>query len=378
MPIELIDKIKPKNGQGFPLVDAEDVVMSDGSRLSNFSPKTQTDYSQNDSTAKDYIKNRPFYEGEPTINEFIPTAEATFTYTESDGAFVASGTPSPEMLALWKSDWKNCVFTWDGVEYVCEPQMVQGVKCIGNAGAMMGTGDSGEPFIVMCADASLFGIDIWMIYDLATEITGTIEEGATTAHEVGLVINAPNIAKLDPKYLENIDYETQVINKPFGTTPSGTVLFDKTVVCDEEGQAEIDYIKLVEGITYTAEIDGTVYTAVASANGGLFFLNLDDDHALITFGGATILSCPVGEHTVKVALAEDVVKKIDEKYLPDGIGGGSLPEVATSIDLSKFDSNGIIEETYASGTKTTTVEFDASGNPTKITDGDGNVITLTW
>lgn len=53
--------------------------------------------------------------------------------------------------------------------------------------------------------------------------------------------------------------------------------------------------------------------------------------------------------------------------------------VATSIDLSAFESNGQIAETYADGTtKTTTVEFDASGNPTKITDGDGNVTTLTW
>jgi hypothetical protein len=33
--IPLIDKIKPKNGGKFPLVDAEDVLMPDGSRLSD-------------------------------------------------------------------------------------------------------------------------------------------------------------------------------------------------------------------------------------------------------------------------------------------------------------------------------------------------------
>lgn len=54
-------------------------------------------------------------------------------------------------------------------------------------------------------------------------------------------------------------------------------------------------------------------------------------------------------------------------------------KVATSIDMSKFDTNGQITETYADGsTKTTTIEFDADGNPVKITDGDGNVTTLTW
>lgn len=34
MAISLIDKIKPKNGGTFPLVDAEDVLMPDGKRLS--------------------------------------------------------------------------------------------------------------------------------------------------------------------------------------------------------------------------------------------------------------------------------------------------------------------------------------------------------
>lgn len=36
MPIELIDKIKPKNGGKFPLMDAADVEMPDGKRLSEF------------------------------------------------------------------------------------------------------------------------------------------------------------------------------------------------------------------------------------------------------------------------------------------------------------------------------------------------------
>ncbi len=56
-----------------------------------------------------------------------------------------------------------------------------------------------------------------------------------------------------------------------------------------------------------------------------------------------------------------------------------LPEEPTAYDLSAFDTDGTITETYADGTtKTTTMEFDADGNPVKITDGDGNVVTLTW
>ena len=56
-----------------------------------------------------------------------------------------------------------------------------------------------------------------------------------------------------------------------------------------------------------------------------------------------------------------------------------LYKVATSIDLSAYESNGQIVETYEDGsTKTTTVEFDAIGNPIKITDAKGNVTVLTW
>lgn len=36
MAIELISKIKPKNGASYPMVDAADVEMPDGSRLSDF------------------------------------------------------------------------------------------------------------------------------------------------------------------------------------------------------------------------------------------------------------------------------------------------------------------------------------------------------
>lgn len=36
MAIELISKIKPKNGASYPMVDAKDVAMPDGTRLSDF------------------------------------------------------------------------------------------------------------------------------------------------------------------------------------------------------------------------------------------------------------------------------------------------------------------------------------------------------
>lgn len=51
----------------------------------------------------------------------------------------------------------------------------------------------------------------------------------------------------------------------------------------------------------------------------------------------------------------------------------------TGIDFSNYESNGQIVETYSDGsTKITTVEFDSNGNPSKITDSNGNEVAFTW
>ena len=54
-------------------------------------------------------------------------------------------------------------------------------------------------------------------------------------------------------------------------------------------------------------------------------------------------------------------------------------KVATEVDLSGFETKGKIVETYSDGTSLTyNFEFDSEGNPTKITDSNGNETVLTW
>lgn len=80
-----------------------------------------------------------------------------------------------------------------------------------------------------------------------------------------------------------------------------------------------------------------------------------------------------------VAISYEEIKLLDAKFLPmDEIKEAVAPKV-TSIDLTNFESNGTIVETYADGsTVTYTVEADANGNPIKITDSNGNETVLTW
>lgn len=57
----------------------------------------------------------------------------------------------------------------------------------------------------------------------------------------------------------------------------------------------------------------------------------------------------------------------------------SVESIVTEIDLTEFDSAGKIVETVADGsTRATFLQFDADGNPVKITDSKGNVTTLKW
>lgn len=54
-------------------------------------------------------------------------------------------------------------------------------------------------------------------------------------------------------------------------------------------------------------------------------------------------------------------------------------KTATAVNLSGFETEGKIVETYSDGTSLEySFEFDSEGNPTKITDSDGNETVLTW
>ncbi|MBQ6699747.1 MAG: RHS repeat protein, partial [Oscillospiraceae bacterium] len=53
--------------------------------------------------------------------------------------------------------------------------------------------------------------------------------------------------------------------------------------------------------------------------------------------------------------------------------------IPSNVDLSVFESEGIITENYPDGSSVTyTFEFDSEGNPVKITDSSGNETVLGW
>lgn len=138
----------------------------------------KSDWNQNDPTAPDYVKNRPFYDTS-IVTYIVPESTVAFSYM--DGQMSADWPESFDAV-----DGQTYTISWDGIDYECEITKWCGITIIGNL-AIIGEGsDTREPFI--------FGFqgDKWFVSasDSASE------------HIISIKIVTPGtIKKIDKKYL---------------------------------------------------------------------------------------------------------------------------------------------------------------------------------
>ncbi len=116
---------------------------------------------------------------------------------------------------------------------------------------------------------------------------------------------------------------------------------------------------------YRAIRDGQVSRDVVMYNGSAYVVAVNNPAPVMGI-------IPEGDTTGRWAL----LAAKGEKGEP-GEKGEEKRTVA--VDLSGFETEGKIVETYSDGTSVEySFEFDSEGNPTKITDSDGNETVLTW
>ena len=101
----------------------------------------QPDWNQNDSTAADYIKNRPFYTGNPVETMFVEESTVAFA---DDGGFYAAEFESTFEATVGET-YK---VSWDGTVYECTCVDFSGWTIIGNLSIVGAGSDTGEPFIL--------------------------------------------------------------------------------------------------------------------------------------------------------------------------------------------------------------------------------------
>lgn len=150
---------------------------------------SQADWNQNDDTQPDYVKNRPFYIGDPV--ETVVVEESTVTFIENDGLYVAEFRSTFE--ATVGDTYK---VSWDGTVYDCMCVDTNRLPTIGNTYILGEGSDTGEPFLMGVHNGE--GIMI-----LTTD--------TSASHTFSISRLVSEVVKIDKKYLpENIATKSDV------------------------------------------------------------------------------------------------------------------------------------------------------------------------
>lgn len=139
----------------------------------------QPDWNQNDDTQPDYVKNRPFYTGDPV--EIVLVEESTIPFSALGVLHIATLPSTFEATA-----GKTYKVYWDGATYECTCGVIGEVLFLGNLSIPDAGSDTGEPFFIAIVPNN--GAKIYTA-DTSDSHTFSIS---------GLV---PDVVKIDEKYL---------------------------------------------------------------------------------------------------------------------------------------------------------------------------------
>ena len=330
----------------------------------------QPDWNQNDSTQPDYVKNRPFYTGDPVETVLVEESTVSFSFSENEGVYM--GELRSTFSATFGETYK---VSWDGTVYECTCIDFSGMTAIGNLSIAGAGSDTGEPFVVAVDNGQ--GIAI-----------GTADTSAS--HTFSISEFAPEVVKIDKKYLVQPDWNqndsTQpdyVKNRPFYTgNPVETVLVEESTVSFAAnyglymGELRSTF-SATGGETYKVYWDGAAYECACvdfvdvlaignlsiigdgSDTGEPFIIVIsNNDRSLIVTADTS------ASHTVSIRYAVPQVVQIDEKYLPDTVATKSEVEVAqtTANNAQTTASNA---QTTANNAQTTANAARSTANTAK-------------
>lgn len=141
--------------------------------------KHRGNWDQNDPSADDYIKNRPFYTDENEKTIIVPEQKIT----------ISSGNPFTYLVLSEYIEFvvgQTYEVKWDNKIYSCVAFDGDGIGVIGNQGIFGNGTDTGEPFIMMVSKADGMGMVAAPTGTYTVEVTST------------------KIVKLDKKYLPDL------------------------------------------------------------------------------------------------------------------------------------------------------------------------------
>ena len=151
-------------------------------KTADFPEQVQPDWNQNDDTQPDYVKNRPFYTGDPIGMVFVE--ESTIPFADAGYGYLGQiqSTFVPTIGETYK-------VTWDGIDYECACIDFGGKPTLGDIDIAFGEPKpSGEPFLI-----APFNSEELQIIAVDTSASHTFSISSMTV--------IPPIVKIDRKYL---------------------------------------------------------------------------------------------------------------------------------------------------------------------------------
>ena len=220
---------------------------------------TQPDWNQNDDTQPDYVKNRPFYTGDPV--ETVLVEETTLPFEDSGEGFYMGGLQSTIEATLGEI-YK---VSWDSVTYECTCISFNDMPVIGNLSIAGFGSDSGEPFLIVIGDNQ--GIQI-------------AAADTSASHTFSISGIVAQIVKIDDKYVSDTFRDIVTAGDPlqwskddwatyYGLFQGGKLLKINTSI----GSNIESYVL---SMFYNARVGITQITTITTL-GGLYYLSTNPD-----------------------------------------------------------------------------------------------------
>lgn len=220
----------------------------------------QPDWNQKDSTAADYIKNRPFYEGDPV--ETVLVEESTVAFSESGGTYIGfiQSTFKPELGNTYKVFWDGTVY-----ESLCTPAYKDFM--IGNT-SIFGIGaDTGEPFLIgIHKDTNQNDIRI-------------ITKETSESHTISISESSQLIVKIPAKFIDKNTSGYIIVHKSETMTKQEAVNYTRAFLGGEIAfvvwgtTLRIKMIYYVDGSTLDLMLENNEAYNITENDEGLFNYN---------------------------------------------------------------------------------------------------------
>lgn len=165
--------------------------------IGEFSDKVQSDWGQNDSTAKDYVKNRTHYVSRES-KAVVPGQEITTAVQNNRNLAMLNDVDFDILKTLFNSE-DNTTFdvVFDGTSYQCKWLEQNGVRIPGFGNLAIADSsltDTGEPFCTSLGEES----GARDILAIACKVAGT--------HTVAVSYQYDIVHTIDPKYIKDMYY----------------------------------------------------------------------------------------------------------------------------------------------------------------------------